>query len=138
MFFFRLLSGVNHTLQTSLTAALALDVDIIGNLLDRYENYFVLFCTFLGHAIPIIFMGVPRFWSHIKSTNKHMESVALHAAGEVECEIRCMCLLCSFLYAQLPDIYLHCGRMQVSKACWPIHCLCSPHFLTLLLATLQV
>lgn len=69
MFFCRLLSGVNHTLQTSLTAALALDVDIIGNLLDRYENYFALFCTFLGGAIPIIFMGVPRFWSHIKSTS---------------------------------------------------------------------
>jgi hypothetical protein len=69
MFFCTLLSGVNHTLQTSLTAALALDVDVIGNLLDRYENYFVLFCTFLGGAIPIIFMGVPRFWSHIKSTS---------------------------------------------------------------------
>ncbi len=67
--FLRIVSGVNHTLQTSLTAALALDVDIIGNLLDRYENYFVVFCTFLGGANPIIFMGVPRFWSHIKSTS---------------------------------------------------------------------
>lgn len=77
MFFCRLLSGVNHTLQTSLTAALALDVDIIGNLLDRYENYFVLFCTFLAHAIPIIFMGVPKVLEPHQEY-KHMESVVLH------------------------------------------------------------
>ncbi|KAH8974606.1 hypothetical protein BDL97_01G110300 [Sphagnum fallax] len=47
--------GVNRTLGTSLAAALALAVDIIGNLLGAYENHFLLFCTFLGGAIPTVF-----------------------------------------------------------------------------------
>jgi hypothetical protein len=47
--------GVNRTLGTSLAAALALAVDIIGNLLGAYENRFLLFCTFLGGAIPTVF-----------------------------------------------------------------------------------
>jgi hypothetical protein len=49
------LSGVNRTVGTSLAAALALVVDIIGSFLGKNENYFLLICTFLGGALPTIF-----------------------------------------------------------------------------------
>jgi uncharacterized membrane protein YccC len=50
-----LLSGLNRTLGTLLAAALAMGVVLLGMYLGRYENYFLLVCTFVGGAVPTMF-----------------------------------------------------------------------------------
>ncbi len=106
MFFCTLLSGMNHTLQTSLTAALALDVDIIGNLLDRYENYFVLFCTFLGGAIPIIFRECQGFGA---TSRVQAYGVSSSALPQVRLNVKsdvCACCAASYMPNYLISIYI--------------------------------
>ncbi|KAG0628598.1 hypothetical protein M758_1G038400 [Ceratodon purpureus] len=47
--------GLNRTLGTLMAALLALLVDVLGNYMGSYETYFLVFCTFLGGAIPTMF-----------------------------------------------------------------------------------